>query len=347
MKFSDIKTICATKPASPPDIIGRIASKSRIMHYGERSKNHKHPFFMEVVLSDSTGSVKCVIWNDLALKYFPILQLNEVVVFSGCKMKIVNDEVELTANPVNPVSVIYKMTGTCTCTCASDAHDMLRWRWWKCVISTDFVVCLCVLSRAELESNLVARLPMVRFNLHSIAHIKFVPENEMVDVLGLLTYVGRVYREWSGPRKRYYEYRWIMLCDESIEQSFAIKLFQNSNDSIFHCLEQLVGELVLVTALQIHTHNHAADMTGSAFAGSGGGATAAATLAVASSVSMDRGVYAHTSNSSSLSDARTIEAIGSDHPIIANRVRLFSAFVRSIHRTATDMIIMRVWRRVV
>ncbi len=56
---------------------------------------------------------------------------------------------------------------------------------------------------------------------------------QSADVLGVLTFVGRVERDYSTLQKRFFEFRWVHLADESTRSVFAIKLFPNSNEATF------------------------------------------------------------------------------------------------------------------
>jgi hypothetical protein len=172
MKWSTIRTLLKNK--SSIDLVARITSKSRIVHYGTPTASHKYPIFLSLTVSDRSGSVPVVLWNELAIQYFRVLELNQVVVFTQYKWKpyviaTINltrcrrldgvdlcflvlfcrnshtGEMELTCNPSGPKSVIYQMT---------DAQ-----------IAAD---------------NLTTHLPPIDMPLYALKHVKHLPETKAI-----------------------------------------------------------------------------------------------------------------------------------------------------------------------
>ncbi|EDV23344.1 uncharacterized protein TRIADDRAFT_57865 [Trichoplax adhaerens] len=158
------------KHKSYPPIIGRIVKKSRLSHYGKISDKNKLPYVMTIIVADASSAVSICLWSNVAVKYFKLLKVDDVILVNGYKVRPAHEyitradnellddisQLEFAVNPSNPKGEI--------------------------VILSDI--------------NLYNDLPTLYHNFHNSVSLINLKSNCICDVMGLVTYVGRPYR-WS------------------------------------------------------------------------------------------------------------------------------------------------------
>ena len=70
-----------------PPIIGRIVKKSRLSHYGKMSDKVKLPYLMTIVVADISSAISISLWSNIAVKYFKLLKINDVILINGYRVR--------------------------------------------------------------------------------------------------------------------------------------------------------------------------------------------------------------------------------------------------------------------
>lgn len=82
----EVKVKRAKVEQSP--LLGRITGKTALIFYGKLSdKTLNYPYKFEFQLSDESGCLLCVVWNDAALRHYKHLNVGDVVQIKGYKIK--------------------------------------------------------------------------------------------------------------------------------------------------------------------------------------------------------------------------------------------------------------------
>jgi hypothetical protein len=111
-----------------------------------------------------------------------------------------HDEVVVSANPSHPAATLYRLS-----------ESSVR------------------------KYGLSLVLPPISLNLHNVRHVRrHLSDRAQFDLYGMVTFVGRVHREYSTTYKRFFEYRWVCVADDSSPHTLSVKVFPNSNELLFH-----------------------------------------------------------------------------------------------------------------
>ncbi|XP_069002863.1 RPA-related protein RADX [Embiotoca jacksoni] len=198
----------------PLPLLVKIIHKSRLRYYGKFGLKIDYPYQAYFEVADQSGTMSLVLWNDLCPEFYQTLNVGTVLYLQKYTLKqsYVNrsrpqidhrrmktfDSVEICLNPHNPASIITVVS-----------PKTVRPQWGLPEVSYQFT------TRSELET---------------------LSNNAACDIIGLVTFVGRVERVKSkgnkGPEK-FWTYRWIHALDGTSNQPFILELFSSSHAETF------------------------------------------------------------------------------------------------------------------
>lgn len=198
----------------PYPLLVKIIHKSRLRYYGKFGLKIDFPFQAYFEVADQSGTMSLVLWNDLCPEFYQRLHVGTVLYLQNYtlkqsylnrsrphmdhyRMKAFNS-VEICLNPRNPASVI---------TVVSPRSVLPQWG-----------------------------LPEVSYQFTTRSELSQLSKDSVCDVIGLVTFVGRVERVRSkgakGPEK-YWTYRWIHAIDGTSDHPFILEVFSSSQSEVF------------------------------------------------------------------------------------------------------------------
>uniref|UniRef100_UPI0037E8D294 RPA-related protein RADX n=1 Tax=Semicossyphus pulcher TaxID=241346 RepID=UPI0037E8D294 len=198
----------------PLPLLVKIIHKSRLRYYGKLGLKIDYPYQAYFEVADQSGTMSLVLWNELCPEFYQRLNVGTVLYIQSYslkqsyskrshpqmdhhRMKTFNS-VEICLNPRNPASVI---------TVVSSKSVLPEWG-----------------------------LPEVSYQFTTRSELEKLSNNSACDIIGLITFVGRVERVKSkgkmGPEK-YWTYRWIHAVDGTSDQPFILEVFSSSQPEIF------------------------------------------------------------------------------------------------------------------
>ncbi|KAG1958290.1 RPA-related protein RADX isoform X4 [Pimephales promelas] len=199
----------------PLPLLVRILHRSRIRYYGKPGQNIDFPFQVYCEVADQSGVMSMVVWNDLCLEWFNRLTVGSVLYLQQYSLKhsyqkrsrpqihtlslMAFHSIEICLNPRSPASVV---------TVIPPKSVQPQWG-----------------------------LPDVPYNFATRSEVDSMNNNQACDVIGLVTYVGRVElirsKEKTGPEK-FWAYRWVHAVDGTTDSPFILEIFSTSQPEIFN-----------------------------------------------------------------------------------------------------------------
>jgi hypothetical protein len=198
-------------------LIGRVVKKFSCTHFGRRDSEQKFPIKFEFQLSDQHRLVHVVCWYTLYFRYFECIQLDDVVVLEGYRIRHQKeDHVEILLNPSNPQGKMYIL-------------DL------KLVTSR----------------NIRQWYPPCSLNLTDSSTLKNHPSSDVLycDLVGRIHRLFPIHRYRPSHEYRFYERRWVLVRDSSSLFDIPILMYSCSQSKCFHVLQ--VGRPLLVTDCQL------------------------------------------------------------------------------------------------
>ncbi|XP_033498804.2 RPA-related protein RADX isoform X1 [Epinephelus lanceolatus] len=205
---------CFRKTWTPLPLLVKIIHKSRLRYYGKFGLKIDYPYQAYFEVADQSGTMSLVLWNELCPEFYQRLTVGTVLYIQNYtlkqsysnrsrpqmdhhKMKTFNS-VEICLNPRKPTSVI---------TVISPKSVLPQWG-----------------------------LPEVSYQFTTRSELEKLSNNSACDIIGLVTFVGRVERVKSkgnkGPEK-YWTYRWIHAVDGTTDLPFILEVFSSSQPEVF------------------------------------------------------------------------------------------------------------------
>ncbi|XP_068572472.1 RPA-related protein RADX [Cebidichthys violaceus] len=205
---------CLRNTWKPLPLLVKIIHKSRLRYYGKFGLKIDYPYLAYFEVADQSGTMSLVLWNELCPEFYQRLSVGTVLYVQNYSLKQsysnrshpqmdhhrmkTFDSVEICLNPRNPTSVI---------TVVSPKSVLPQWG-----------------------------LPEVSYQFTTRSELENLSNNSTCDVIGLVTFVGRVERVKSignkGPEK-YWTYRWIHAVDGTSERPFILEVFSSSQPEVF------------------------------------------------------------------------------------------------------------------
>ncbi|CAB1421968.1 unnamed protein product [Pleuronectes platessa] len=197
-------------------LLVKVIHKSRLRFYGKFGLKIDYPYQAYIEVADQSGTMSLVLWNELCPEFYQRLNVGTVLYLQNYtlkpsypnrsrpqmdhhRMKSFNS-IEICLNARNPVSII---------TVVSPKSVLPQWG-----------------------------LPEVSYQFTTRSELEKLANNSACDVIGLVTFVGRVERVKSkgnkGPEK-YWTYRWVHAVDGTSGHPFILEIFSSSQPEIFNC----------------------------------------------------------------------------------------------------------------
>ncbi|KAI3373110.1 hypothetical protein L3Q82_006439 [Scortum barcoo] len=219
LDVSKITLLCSLESSfrktwTPLPLLVKIIHKSRLRYYGKFGLKIDYPYQAYFEVADQSGTMSLVLWNELCPEFYQRLSVGTVLYLQNYtlkqsysnrshpqmdhhRMKTFNS-VEICLNPRNPASII---------TVVSPKSVLPQWG-----------------------------LPEVSYQFTTRSELENLSKSSACDVIGLVTFVGRVERVKSkgnkGPEK-YWTYRWIHAVDGTSDHPFILEVFSSSQPEIF------------------------------------------------------------------------------------------------------------------
>uniref|UniRef100_A0A3Q1I4W0 Uncharacterized protein n=1 Tax=Anabas testudineus TaxID=64144 RepID=A0A3Q1I4W0_ANATE len=217
LDVSKITLLCSLESSfrntrKPLPLLVKIIHKSRLRYYGKFGLKIDYPYQAYFEVADQSGIMSLVLWNELCPEFYERLHVGTVLYLQNYtikqsysnrsrpqmdhhRMKTFNS-VEICLNPRNPTSVI---------TVVSPKSVLPQWG-----------------------------LPEVSYQFTTRSELEKLTNNCACDIIGLVTFVGRVERVKSkASPERYWTYRWIHAVDGTSNHPFILEIFSSSQPEIF------------------------------------------------------------------------------------------------------------------
>uniref|UniRef100_A0A3B4H4A5 RPA1 related single stranded DNA binding protein n=1 Tax=Pundamilia nyererei TaxID=303518 RepID=A0A3B4H4A5_9CICH len=195
----------------PLPLLVKIIHKSRLRYYGKFGLKIDYPYQAYFEVADQSGTMSLVLWNELCPEFYQRLNVGTVLYLQNYtlkqsysnrsrpqmdhhRMKTFNS-VEICLNPRNPASVI---------TVVSPKSILPQWG-----------------------------LPDISYQFTARSELEKLANNSACDIIGLVTFVGRVERVKSKGKEKYWTYRWVHAVDGTSDHPFILELFSTSQAEIF------------------------------------------------------------------------------------------------------------------
>ncbi|XP_051534079.1 RPA-related protein RADX [Myxocyprinus asiaticus] len=199
----------------PLPLLVRILHRSRIKYYGKPGQSIDFPFQVYYEVADQSGIMSLVLWNDLCPEWYNRLTVGSVLYLQQYTLKhsyqnrsrpqintlslMAFRSIEICLNPRSPASIV---------TVIPPKSVQPQWG-----------------------------LPDVPYNFITRSEVEALNSNYACDIIGLVTYVGRIERirskEKSGPEK-FWAYRWVHAVDGTADSPFILEIFSTSQPEIFN-----------------------------------------------------------------------------------------------------------------
>ncbi|XP_036435906.1 RPA-related protein RADX [Colossoma macropomum] len=199
----------------PLPLLVRVLHRSRLRYYGKPGQNIDFPFQAYFEVADQSGVMSMVLWNDLCPEWYHRLVVGSVVYLQHYSLKksyqnrsrpqisslplLIFTNTEICLNPRNPSAII---------TVIPPKSVQPQWS-----------------------------LPDVTYNFSTRHEIESLSNNQACDVIGLVTYVGRVERirnKGNSIPEKFWTYRWVHAVDGTSDSPFILEIFASSQPDIFN-----------------------------------------------------------------------------------------------------------------
>lgn len=235
-------------------VIGRVLSKSNIIHFAKPSDQYAspYPFQFYVELSDDTCSVPVVFWNANCLEWYSKVSIGDVLLLSRFTLKEVSDHKARTYNrlvqlrpPTQSKQVEINLN--------SDRQPLADVR---------------LLLASQCPAHL--SLPEVSMVINSVTKVMGIRESVMGSVGGVVTHRGRIERchymppppgalpgRPPPPQDRailpFQQCQWVSLIDPTHPHPLLVQIASCSQPDCFSNIQ--VGSVLAVTNANIWTHS--------------------------------------------------------------------------------------------
>ncbi|KAK2828450.1 hypothetical protein Q5P01_019484 [Channa striata] len=195
-------------------LLVKIIHKSRLRYYGKFGLKIDYPYQAYFEVADQSGTMSLVLWNELCPEFYQRLNVGTVLYLQNYTLKQSYsnrsrpqmdhhrlksfNSIEICLNPRNPASVI---------TVVSPKSVLPQWG-----------------------------LPEVSYQFTTRSELEKIANNSACDIIGLVTFVGRVERvknKGSKGQEKYWTYRWVHAVDGTSNHPFILEVFSSSQPEIF------------------------------------------------------------------------------------------------------------------
>uniref|UniRef100_A0A8C7ZR91 RPA1 related single stranded DNA binding protein n=1 Tax=Oryzias sinensis TaxID=183150 RepID=A0A8C7ZR91_9TELE len=196
-------------------LLVKVIHKSKLRYYGKFGSKIDYPYMAYFEVADQSGIMSLVLWNELCPKFYQRMNVGTVLYLQNYTLK------PSYTNRTRP---------------QMDHHRMKSYSSLEIVLNPHGPASLItVVSPKSVQPQWA--LPDVSYRFISRSELDRQADNFACDVIGLVTFVGRVERVKSkvdkGPEK-YWTYRWVHAVDGTSSQPFILELFSSSRVEIFN-----------------------------------------------------------------------------------------------------------------
>ncbi|XP_017577380.1 RPA-related protein RADX [Pygocentrus nattereri] len=198
----------------PLPLLVRVLHRSRLRYYGKPGQNIDFPFQAYFEVADQSGVMSMVLWNDLCPEWYHRLVVGSVVYLQHYSLK---KSYQNRSRPQISSLPLLSFTNTEIC---------LNPRSPSAIIT--------VIPPKGVQPQW--SLPDITYNFSTRHEIESLSSNQACDVIGLVTYVGRVerIRNRNSIPEKFWTYRWVHAVDGTSGSPFILEIFASSQPDIFN-----------------------------------------------------------------------------------------------------------------
>ncbi|XP_010086476.1 PREDICTED: uncharacterized protein CXorf57 homolog, partial [Pterocles gutturalis] len=193
-------------------LLVRVLHKSRLRYYGKPEKKLDMPYQAYFEVADGSGMMSMVLWNSLCPEWYNSIKVGTVLLLEQYAIK--------TSYPfkTQPTPGDSQMKRFSTIEISLNVRDPPT----KISIIPEEMV------KPEWG------LPEVKYRFITRSELDALPNNHSCDVIGLVTFVGRVERTRKREHSEdFWLYRWAHAIDGTSDQPFILELFATSQPDVF------------------------------------------------------------------------------------------------------------------
>ncbi|KAM5145356.1 RPA-related protein RADX isoform 2-T2 [Mantella aurantiaca] len=195
-----------------PPLLVRVMHKSRLRYFGKADKKIEYPYQAYFEVADYSGMMSMVMWNYLCPEWYNTLQIGNVVLLQQYALK------KSYPNRTIPT------TGNTQVKRLPNLEISLN--------AKDPIAKISVLRKEDVKPEW--RLPDVKYQFITRSELNNLPHNQVCDVIGLVTYVGRCERKRIRDESEdFWLYRWVHVIDGTSDQPLILEIFATSQPNIF------------------------------------------------------------------------------------------------------------------
>ncbi|XP_073455399.1 RPA-related protein RADX isoform X1 [Aquarana catesbeiana] len=216
----DVSKVCSLQRLEPrwrskmplPPLLVRIMHKSRLRYFGKADKKIEYPYQAYFEVADHSGMMSMVMWNYLCPEWYNTLQTGNVVLLQQYALK------NSYPNRTLPTTGNTQVKRLPNLEISLNARDPMSK--------------ISVLRKEDVKPEW--RLPAIKYQFVTRTELNSLPHNQVCDVIGLVTYVGRCERKRIRDEgEDFWLYRWVHVIDGTSDQPLLLEIFATSQPNIF------------------------------------------------------------------------------------------------------------------
>ncbi|XP_052529078.1 RPA-related protein RADX isoform X1 [Tympanuchus pallidicinctus] len=193
-------------------LLVRVLHKSRLRYYGKPEKKMDMPYQAYFEVADGSGMMSMVLWNSLCPEWYNSINVGTVLLLEQYAVK---DSYPFKTQPTPRDPQMKRFT-------TIEISLNLRNPPTKISIISEEMV------KAEWG------LPEVKYQFVTRTELNDLPNNHSCDVIGLVTFVGRVQRtRKKEDGEDFWLYRWAHAIDGTSDKPFILEIFATSQPDVF------------------------------------------------------------------------------------------------------------------
>ncbi|CAO2622917.1 RPA-related protein RADX [Lemmus lemmus] len=195
-----------------PALLVRILHKTKLRYYGKPNRKMIEPYQTYLEVADRTGMVSVIMWNTLCPEWYKSLKVGLILLLQDYSVKK-NYPYRIQPEPVDP-------------------HMKLISTMEICLNLRDPSSNIIIIPEKQVKSEW--KLPKLINRFVTRSELDHMPEKGICDVVGVLSFVGRVQRTKKKENSEdFWSYRWIHLVDRTSKQPFIVQLYSTSQPEVF------------------------------------------------------------------------------------------------------------------
>uniref|UniRef100_A0A8C3LX75 RPA1 related single stranded DNA binding protein, X-linked n=1 Tax=Chrysolophus pictus TaxID=9089 RepID=A0A8C3LX75_CHRPC len=193
-------------------LLVRVLHKSRLRYYGKPEKKMDMPYQAYFEVADGSGMMSMVLWNSLCPEWYNSINVGTVLLLEQYAVK---DSYPFKTQPTPRDSQMKRFTTIEISLNVRNPPTKIS------IISEEMV-------KPEWG------LPEVKYRFVTRTELDDLPNNHSCDVIGLVTFVGRVERtRKKEDGEDFWLYRWAHAIDGTSDKPFILEIFATSQPDVF------------------------------------------------------------------------------------------------------------------